>query len=69
MTHMTEAGGVDRTWNPKNTGCWRVLCTDPVLGEMPLKFPPELEEVAHWVASNHGVLAVWHEPTDSSKEV
>jgi len=59
---------VNSNWNPKQTGYWRVAATDPMWGKMPVIYPPEYEEIAKWVASNHNVVAVWHEPADSSKE-
>jgi len=66
--YITECGGVNSKWIPNQIGYWEVIVTDPSWGSIPISFPPHYEDVAKWVASNHGVEAVWYPPTDIPKE-
>jgi len=50
-------------WNVSEDGGWRVVGNDPMWGAMPMTFPPDMEEVARWVADNHKVDCTWVEPT------
>lgn len=55
---------VDRVhWSCHKIGGWRVIAPDPSWGNIPITFHPDDENVARWVASNHGVDCIWIEPS------
>ena len=51
-------------WKVTVVGGWHVTAPDPSWGPMPMTFHPDDEDVARWVASNHGVDVVWVDPSE-----
>jgi len=64
MQGMTECDGVGSSWDPTVTGAWRVVCTDPIWGSIPILIHPYQEDVAQWVAENHNTTTEWVYPTN-----